>query len=67
MTMLIKTLAAVVAGTVLATNAFAQSARAARGPQHHIVKIDGIRFHYVTAGAGDPVLLLPGWPAAMSP
>lgn len=67
MTMLIRTLAAVVAGTVLATNAFAQSAREARGPEHHIVKIDGIRFHYVTAGAGDPVLLLPGWPAAMSP
>src|SRR4029077_2281633 len=25
-------------------------------------KIDGTRFHYVTDGSGDPVLLLPGWP-----
>ena len=24
--------------------------------------IEGTRFHYVTAGTGDPVLLLPGWP-----
>lgn len=32
MTMLIKTLAAVAAGTVLATSAFAQSAREVRGP-----------------------------------
>ena len=24
--------------------------------------IDGTRFHYVTAGTGDPVLLIPGWP-----
>ena len=30
--------------------------------EHHVAKIDGIRFHYVTAGTGDPVLLLPGWP-----
>jgi hypothetical protein len=29
---------------------------------HHIAKIDGTRFHYVTSGSGDPVLLLPGWP-----
>ncbi|UFZ02777.1 alpha/beta hydrolase [Bradyrhizobium ontarionense] len=26
------------------------------------MKIDGTRFHYVTAGSGDPVLLIPGWP-----
>ena len=26
------------------------------------MKIDGARLHYVTAGTGDPVLLLPGWP-----
>src|SRR4029077_13148336 len=89
MTMLIKTLAAVAAGTVLAASALAQSAREARGPspfvaienepalkliaaatnatsadqiEHHIAKIDGTRFHYVTAGTGDPVLLIPGWP-----
>ena len=30
--------------------------------EHHIARIDGTRFHYVTAGTGDPVLLLPGWP-----
>ena len=58
MTMLIKTLAAVAAGTVLATSALAQSAK----EEHHIAKIDGTRFHYVTAGTGDPVLLIPGWP-----
>ena len=58
MTVLIKTLAAIAAGTVLATSALAQSAKI----EHHIVKIDGTRFHYVTAGTGDPVLLLPGWP-----
>jgi pimeloyl-ACP methyl ester carboxylesterase len=89
MTMLIKTLVAVAAGTVLATSAFAPSAREVHGPllrvaieneparklivaaqnatsadqiEHHIAKVDGTRFHYVTAGAGEPVLLLPGWP-----
>ena len=83
MSMLIKTLAAVAAGAVLAASALAQSAREARGPspfvaienepalkliaaatnatsadqiEHHIAKIDGTRFHYVTAGTGDPVL-----------
>ena len=61
--MLIKTLAAAaVAGTVLATSALAQSAISADGLEHHIAKIDDTRFHYVTAGTGDPVLLLPGWP-----
>jgi pimeloyl-ACP methyl ester carboxylesterase len=58
MTTLIKTFAAVATGTVLATSALAQSTKI----QHHIAKIDGTRFHYVTAGTGDPVLLLPGWP-----
>ena len=29
---------------------------------HHGVRVDGIRFHYVTAGSGEPVVLLPGWP-----
>jgi hypothetical protein len=62
MTMLIKTLAAVAAGTVLATSALAQSAK----EEHHIAKIDGTRFHYVTAGTGDPVLLIPGWPETMT-
>src|SRR5215468_2586957 len=58
MIMLLRTLAAAAAGTVLATSALAQSAKI----EHHIAKIDGTRFHYVTAGTGDPVLLLPGWP-----
>ena len=26
------------------------------------VTLNGIKFHYVTAGTGKPVLLLPGWP-----
>jgi len=62
MTRLIKLLAAIAIGTVLATNAFAQSATSADRMEHHIAKIDGTRFHYVTAGTGDPVLLIPGWP-----
>lgn len=56
MTVLIKTLTVIAAGTMLATSALAQSAKI----EHHIVRIDGTRFHYVTAGTGDPVLLLPG-------
>jgi len=62
MTKLITMLAAVAAGTLLATGALAQDAANAERIEHHIAKIDGTRFHYVTAGAGDPVLLLPGWP-----
>ena len=62
MTMRIKTLAAVAAGTVLATGALAQSAKI----EHHIAKIDGTGFDYVTAGTGDPVLLIPGGPRAGS-
>jgi pimeloyl-ACP methyl ester carboxylesterase len=57
MTMLIRRLAAVATGAALASSALAQS-----GIEHHVAKIDGTRFHYVTAGTGDPVLLLPGWP-----
>src|SRR5262245_4329922 len=29
---------------------------------HHVVRMDGLRFHYVTAGSGEPVVLIPGWP-----
>lgn len=29
---------------------------------HHVVRIDGLRLHYVTAGSGEPVVLIPGWP-----
>lgn len=42
--------------------AAAGSAANAGQIEHHVAKIDGTRFHYVTAGTGDPVLLLPGWP-----
>jgi pimeloyl-ACP methyl ester carboxylesterase len=52
--------AAIVAGTALGTSALAQAN--AGQVEHHVAKIDGTRFHYVTAGTGDPVLLLPGWP-----
>ena len=62
MTSLIRLLAAVAAGVVLATGTFAQNATSADQIEHHIVRIEGTRFHYVTAGTGDPVLLLPGWP-----
>jgi len=40
----------------------AQNATSVDRIEHHIAKIDGTRFHYVTAGTGDPVLLIPGWP-----
>lgn len=42
----------------------AASQKAANADQieDHIAKIDGTRFHYVTAGTGDLVLLIPGWP-----
>lgn len=29
---------------------------------HHFADLDAVRLHYVTAGAGDPVVLLHGWP-----
>jgi pimeloyl-ACP methyl ester carboxylesterase len=62
MTKLIKTLAAAAAGAVLATSALAQTTTQPDPIEHHVAKIDATRFHYVTAGTGDPVLLLPGWP-----
>lgn len=61
MTMPIKTLAVVATGAMLATSALAQSAKEVQF-SHHVAKIEGTRLHYVTAGAGDAVLLLPGWP-----
>src|SRR5271157_5212312 len=59
---LLRTLVLVAASAVLATSVFAQHATSADQIEHHVVMIDGTRFHYVTAGTGDPVLLLPGWP-----
>jgi pimeloyl-ACP methyl ester carboxylesterase/quercetin dioxygenase-like cupin family protein len=29
---------------------------------HHMVRVEGLRLHYVTAGSGEPVVLIPGWP-----
>src|SRR5215468_1753680 len=56
-------------GATLTTDALAQTAQSTPSAtagadriEHHVARIDGIRFHYVTAGTGDPVLLLPGWP-----
>ncbi len=30
--------------------------------EHHSVLANGVRLHYVSAGEGEPVLLIPGWP-----
>jgi pimeloyl-ACP methyl ester carboxylesterase len=30
--------------------------------EHHTAQVKDVRLHYVTAGAGDPVVLLHGWP-----
>src|SRR5262249_40153953 len=65
MTPLVRTLAAVAASVTLATGALAQSAAQNASEvqiEHHVAKIDGTRFHYVTAGTGEAVVLLPGWP-----
>jgi pimeloyl-ACP methyl ester carboxylesterase len=32
------------------------------GASHHTLTVKDIRLHYVTAGSGDPVVLLHGWP-----
>jgi pimeloyl-ACP methyl ester carboxylesterase len=46
-----------------ASPALPQTAQAPFGDvAHHVVRVDGVRFHYVTAGSGEPVVLLPGWP-----
>ncbi|MBV8623730.1 MAG: alpha/beta hydrolase [Herbaspirillum sp.] len=31
-------------------------------PQHKTMDVDGVRLHYVEAGCGAPILLIPGWP-----
>ncbi len=31
-------------------------------PQHHTTVVNGVSLHYVTAGQGDLVVLLHGWP-----
>lgn len=32
------------------------------GLHHKLIDVDGIRLHYVEAGSGAPILLIPGWP-----
>jgi pimeloyl-ACP methyl ester carboxylesterase len=51
------------AALCVASPALPQTAQAPFGDvAHHVVRVDGVRFHYVTAGSGEPVVLLPGWP-----
>jgi hypothetical protein len=46
-----------------ASPVFSQATQAPFGEvAHHVVRVDGIRLHYVTAGSGEPVVLIPGWP-----
>lgn len=45
-----------------ASTAITQSPAQTLGFADHTVTANGIRLHYVTAGKGDPVLLIPGWP-----
>src|SRR5215813_8312133 len=62
MTMLIRFLASTMISALLATGAFAEESTNPGAIEHHVASINGVRFHYVTAGTGEPVLLLPGWP-----
>jgi pimeloyl-ACP methyl ester carboxylesterase len=32
------------------------------GVEHRVIVVDGLRLHYAEAGAGDPLVLLHGWP-----
>lgn len=61
-TLVITALVAAAVAAVPIMSVPARSEMAADQIEHHIAKIDGTRFHYVTAGTGDPVLLIPGWP-----
>lgn len=43
------------AGLCTASPAFPQTAQAPFGEvAHHVVRVEGLRFHYVTAGSGEP-------------
>jgi pimeloyl-ACP methyl ester carboxylesterase len=62
-----------IAALGLALTAVASTAAPVREAASAEVKLDhgsivanGIRLHYVTAGQGDPVLLIPGWPESWS-
>jgi len=44
-------------GSSTASPAFAQTADAPFGDvAHHVVRVDGVNFHYVTAGSGKPAV-----------
>ncbi len=54
---------ALLAGLCAASPALPQTARPPFGDVvHHMVEVHGLRLHYVTAGSGEPVVLIPGWP-----
>ena len=44
------------------TELTALSAEISADVRHHFVEIDGLRIHYAEAGAGEPLILLHGWP-----
>jgi pimeloyl-ACP methyl ester carboxylesterase len=46
------------AGGVLAATGLPAAPRVTSG----YATVNGVRLHYVTAGSGDPVVMLPGWP-----
>lgn len=71
----LRRMATLVVTTALLTCAFSSPismARAANMNTHHrdnevelhhkLINVDGVRLHYVEAGAGAPILLIPGWP-----
>jgi pimeloyl-ACP methyl ester carboxylesterase len=62
--MKVKALALIAALAVAsATPVLSQTTNAPFGDvAHHVIRVDGVRFHYVTAGSGAPVVLIPGWP-----
>ena len=53
----------VLAALCAAGAAWPQTAQAPFGEvAHHVVRVDGLRFHYAAAGSGEAVVLIPGWP-----
>ena len=53
----------VLAALCAASPALPQTAQAPFGEvAHHVVRVDGLRFHYAAAGSGEAVVLIPGWP-----
>jgi pimeloyl-ACP methyl ester carboxylesterase len=59
-------LTAVITALIALCSTIPVSSQATQAPfgevAHHVVRVDGIRLHYVTAGSGEPVVLIPGWP-----